>query len=198
MGYSEKQIQDWRARLWRTLPERRFHHSLAVCGEATKMARRWGLDEEKATIAGLLHDVARDLPFPVLYERAKQAGLPLSMAEAANPIILHAPVGALVLEQDWGIADADVLNAVRYHTVAAPEMDRFCQLIFLADLIEPFRKDWPDLEKVRSLCYADLDQAMYLALHSTFRYLRRKGQFIHPRAYKAYEFFKQCCTGGQE
>ena len=40
----------------------RFRHSLAVEQTAKKMAARFHLDEEKAARAGLIHDVAKNMP----------------------------------------------------------------------------------------------------------------------------------------
>ena len=47
------------------LTEKRFIHSLGVRDEAVRMAKLFGCDEEKAYIAGLLHDCAK---YPAIEE----------------------------------------------------------------------------------------------------------------------------------
>ncbi len=48
------------------LTEARFYHCLRVAEEAQRLASRWGEEESKLYIAGLLHDCARDLPYQEL------------------------------------------------------------------------------------------------------------------------------------
>jgi predicted HD superfamily hydrolase involved in NAD metabolism len=185
----EQQWKDYSRKLRDFLPQARYGHCLRVAEEAVRLARHYGLDEQRARLAGLLHDVARDLSFETLFSLAARFGLAVGPEELANPIILHAPVGAALLQSEWGVQDAAVLQAVALHTVAAPGMDEFCQLIYLADIIEPGRKEWPGLPALRQLSYEHLGQAMLLALTESFNYLKQSHTFIHPRALAAYDFW---------
>ena len=180
------------------LPRPRYEHSLRVAEEAAKMACHYGLDEGQARLAGLLHDVARDLSFAALFALAARFKIPVGQEEQANPIILHAPVGAALLKNYWGVEDETVLKAVALHTVAAPDMDDFCQLLYLADIIEPGRQEWPGLEELRKLGYEHLGRAMLLALQENFNYLQRNNNFIHPQALAAYDDFLTLHSKEQE
>jgi predicted HD superfamily hydrolase involved in NAD metabolism len=170
------------------LPRPRYEHCLRVAVTASRLARHYGLDEERARLAGLLHDVARDLSFEALLAATRRFELPLGPEEIANPLILHAPVGAALLESGWGIKDQTVLQAVALHTIAAPGMDDFCQLVYLADIIEPGRREWPGLQALRRLSYEHLGRAMLLSLRESFIYLQNNNDFIHPRAVAANDF----------
>ncbi|MCL2496195.1 MAG: bis(5'-nucleosyl)-tetraphosphatase (symmetrical) YqeK [Clostridiales bacterium] len=181
----------WLQMLRQAVSEQRYEHCRRVAGEAVRLARHYGFDEEMACLAGLTHDVARDLPPAELLERAACYGLTIGPDEEINPIILHAPVGAAILEREWHITDTAVLTAVSLHTVAAPAMDEFSQLLYLADLIEPGRKKWPELPQLRALSYRHTGLAMVMALEGNFRYLTACHNFIHPRATAAYEFFRK-------
>jgi predicted HD superfamily hydrolase involved in NAD metabolism len=185
---TDRQWSEWRQRLKDFLPQPRYEHSLRVAEEAEKMAHHYCLDEEKARLAGLLHDLARDLSFDTLFDLAGRFGLTVGPKEQANPVILHAPVGAALLRSEWGIEDEAVLKAVALHTVAAPDMDDFCQLLYLADIIEPGRKEWPGLDALRELSYRHLGQAMLLALQENILYLKACHTFIHPQAVAAHDF----------
>ena len=56
------EFKEMQERLEKELPAKRFHHTLAVSETAVKLARRYGVDEKKAAIAGLLHDSGRQIP----------------------------------------------------------------------------------------------------------------------------------------
>lgn len=181
LGYQHK-LRDF-------LPQSRYEHSLRVADEAGKLARHYGLDEAGARLAGLLHDVARDLSFDTLLTLAARFGLPVGPEEKIKPILLHAPVGAALLKNEWGIENEAVLKAVSLHTVAAPDMDDFCQLLYLADIIEPGRKKWPGFTALRDQSYRHLGRAMLLALKEDFTYFKANRKFIHPQALAAYDFW---------
>jgi len=194
MIITDGQWRLWQQMLRQAVSKRRYEHCLRVAGEAAQLARHYGLNEESARLAGLAHDVARDLPAAELLERAVCYGLMLGAEEIANPIILHAPVGAAIVEREWQIKDTAVLTAISLHTVPAPDMDEFSQLIYLADLIEPGRKKWPELPQLRAMSYRHPRRAMAKALEDAFCYLTACNTFIHPRARAAYESFRKEAT----
>ena len=191
LAVSRRQWLYYQYKLQGFLPQPRYEHSLRVAKEAARLAAHYGLDEERARIAGLLHDVARDFNNRTLLNLAARFNLPVGPEERANPIILHAPLGAALLHSNWGLKDKAVLQAVSLHTLAAPDMDDFCQLIYLADIIEPGRKAWPGFASLRKLGYEHLGRAMLLALTQNFSYLRANNTFIHPQAAAAYDFCLQ-------
>ena len=191
MLFSPSQWQNWQNRLQQTLSTKRYQHSLATQQAALRLAKHWGLDEEKAALAGLVHDVARSLIPQELLARAKAAGLVIGPAEQANPKILHAPVGAIMLREEWGIADPAVLQAVQYHTIASPAMTELDFIIYLADLLEPTRPKWAGWERLHKLAAENLIAAMVEALAYSFKYLQEDDEIIHPEAYQAYEYFQK-------
>jgi len=155
------------------------------------LAQLHGVDPHRAALAGLLHDVARNLTAEQLIAAAKEAQLPLGDDDIATPILLHAPVGALLLMNEWGIDDQEVLTAVGQHTVAAANMSDLAKIVYLADMIEPERVKWQGLGKLRLLAAEDLDAAMLMALESVFAYLQQNNRSIHPNSYAAYEYFRR-------
>jgi len=157
----------------------RWRHSLGVAQTAKDLARFWGGDQEKAWLAGILHDYAREVPEDQLIKIALDHGLVLLDEERAHPVVLHAPVGALLVQHDLGIQDQEVLSAIAKHTVGGKSMSLLDKIIFLADMVEPER-DWPGVEKLRSLIYRDLDGAMLEALNGTIQYLKKRKQAVHP------------------
>lgn len=184
-----------RNRLQLLLNQRRFAHSLRVEQQSIDLAWKHGVDKQRAALSGLLHDVARNLDEGQLLAVAKQEQLPLCEEDLKTPLLLHAPVGAVILKNDWGIDDQEILLAVSQHTVAAANMSDLAKVIYLADMIEPGRDYWQGLDKLRKLAAKDLNAAMLLALEDTFNYLRKKKRNIHPDSYEAYEYFKRLQLG---
>ena len=167
-------------RLKDTLSPQRYRHSLGVATYAAALAAHWGLDAERAYRAGLLHDLMRGLEDDALLQAARSYQVPVGKPELESPRLLHGPLAARVLEQDYGCDDPLLLEAIRLHTVPDPEMSDFAKLIFLVDIAEPGRKPWPRLAEIRRLARIDLDAAMALALQDSLEYLQSCGKKPHP------------------
>ncbi|MGE5415790.1 MAG: bis(5'-nucleosyl)-tetraphosphatase (symmetrical) YqeK [Acidobacteriota bacterium] len=162
------------------LSEPRYRHSLGVAETARELARVFGIDEEKAYLTGLLHDYAKGVSGSTLLEIAAAKGLVEDDIERQAPDLLHAAVGAWMLEHELGINDADILNAVRFHTLGDANMSVLDKIIYLADMIEPGR-DYPGIERIRCLAQRNLDTAMLAAIDTTIKYCLDHGRLIHPR-----------------
>lgn len=172
-----------RSQLRERLSPRRYQHSLGVAETARALAERFGADSDRAELAGLLHDVAREWRGPELLERARLLGLSIGYLEemAAMPC-LHGIVGADVATQAFGVTDDGLLSAIAHHTLGRERMTVLEKVVFLADAIEPNRPTAPYIEELRALAHEDLDKACRRAYDHTFDYLLRTGQPIHPQA----------------
>lgn len=172
-------------RLEKELPEKRFHHVLAVSETAVKMAKHYGVDVHKAEIAGLLHDCARKIPTKNYVEKAAELGIAIDEIEKAQPILIHAKMGAYFAREEFGITDPEILESIRYHTTAATHMTPLDQIIYLADLVEPHR-DFPGVDQLRKDVMVSLPYGMLKALVHTMDYLLDQGSLIHPDCLSAY------------
>ncbi len=170
------------------LPLRRFEHSLRVAATAGKLAVRWGVDERRAFLAGILHDYARDMPGEELLSLARDHGLVEDPVEELVPDLLHAAVGAVLVESAVGLGDQEVLQAIGSHTLGRIGMSPLEKIIFLADMIEPGR-DFPGIEKLRRAAEQDLDRAMVLGIDATLAYCLKKGSPIHSRTVRVRNYF---------
>ena len=159
--------------------KKRLDHMLRVETLAVRLARFWGVSEEKASVASLLHDIARDEPESSLLKLVEDTDDPLAheMAETSAPVVLHAPVGALIARRDFGVGDPEILRAIALHTTGAPHMDRLAMIVFLADYCESGRR-FAGVEEVRSLLFSSLETAMLRALEQTLVYLRQNSRPI--------------------
>ncbi len=154
-----------------------FEHSLRVSQTASIIALKQGVSEEKAALAGLLHDCARELGPHDLLAEAESSGLALGSFLQQNPLLLHGPVGAFMIKRELGIRDREVLEAVTYHTCGKKNMCTLARIIYVADMIEPLRS-FPGVEELRRLIEADFREGMLKAVEITInRVLARRLSF---------------------
>ena len=144
------------------LSEKRYEHSLGVAKVAKSIAQRLGIDENKAYLAGVVHDIAKELSVSEMIELCKAGGIEPDKAELENHALLHAPAGAVMIKK-YGINDSDIENAVRYHTVGRDGMSVLEKIIYLSDMIEPSRS-YPEVFELREICETDFDKAFETAL----------------------------------
>lgn len=135
MDYTD--IKKW---LKDNLSEERYFHTLGTAECAKLLAKKFSFDEEKAYLAGLLHDCAKCFSNDKLLEIIKK-NLVVDENEMLNYKTLHAPVSSYVAKKNFGVCDESILSAIRWHTLGRLEMTDFEKIIFLADKIEPNTRD---------------------------------------------------------
>ncbi len=167
-----------RERLKNNTGEDLFIHSVGVEEMAFRLAVKYGVNSEKASIAGLLHDYAKSLSSERLCRIAVENNL-VDEITLQEPALLHAPVGAWLLEQELGIDDEEILEAVRMHTTGVAGMSLLAGIIYLADYIEPGRIH-AGVKEIRKVAFSDLEKALLGAVNLTIKHLLERGKIIHP------------------
>ena len=176
-------------KLQRSMDEWRFVHTLGVAYTATSLAMVHGGDIKQARLAGLLHDCAKSRSANNLLRLCRKNGIKINSAEQADPSLLHAKVGALIARSKYKIIDADVLDAIRFHTTGKPAMSKLGKIIYIADFIEPNRKELDCLTAIREAAFADLDEGMYLILKNILEWLEEKNETIDDVSRSAFEYY---------
>ena len=162
------------------LKENRYLHSLGVADTAKVLAKKFNADIEKAYIAGLLHDAAREFENEDLIFEARKRNIEIGEVEEKMPLLLHADIGAILIKERYGVTDEEISKAVRTHTVAGKNMTDLQKIIYFADMIEPNR-DYPGVSELRE--YAKnhtLNEIMLKALTESILFVIQKGGLIHP------------------
>jgi predicted HD superfamily hydrolase involved in NAD metabolism len=157
----------------------RYTHTLRVVKTARDIASVFGVGDQKAEVAALLHDCARDMSRQAQLRLAESFGIVISDMERYNPALLHASLGAELARRECGVHCESVLNAIRFHTTGRPGMSLLEKVIFVADYVEPGR-DFPGVDRVRELSSVDLDKAVLLALDQTIAYVLERARLLHP------------------
>ncbi len=162
------------------LSEKRYGHTLRVAATAEDLARTHGLDPDRARLAALLHDTAREIGAPEEFLRlAKEWELPVGEPERQSPKLLHGPVAAELARRELGVEDEEILEAIRVHTVGRPKMGTLALVLYVADKIEPGR-DYPSVERLRKISRQDLPEAAAESLRRTIAHNEERGRPTHP------------------
>ena len=166
------------------LSEKRYKHSLNVADTAAKLAIVHNMHADKAYLAGLMHDYAKNLSGDELLEIAQKNDLLNDDVEILAPHVLHGPVGAYLLKKENIVTDEEVLQAISLHTIGSEYMTPFDALVYIADYIEPGR-NFGNVDNIRAIAYKNLEFAFVSCLESVIAYLLSVGGYIHPAAIKA-------------
>lgn len=175
----EIKVEGYKALLKNRLSPKRYVHSVGVANTAAKLAGMFNSDIERAYLAGLLHDYAREISSSELLEIVLEHQIPYDAIDLLQPNLLHGPVGAWMLQQQGIITDESILNAIRWHTTGHPDMDQLARIIYIADYIEPSR-EFPGVEALRQISHRDINLGMLAGLDHTITFLIRKGGYLHP------------------
>src|SRR5262249_10564119 len=144
-----------------TLKPGRYEHTLNVAELADALARRHGADASKARLAALLHDAGRRFPPPLMAEYARKRRLKVpqrDLTAALEPILLHAHISEDLAAREFMVKDAEVLSAIRKHTLGDLAMSLLDKVVYVADACSADRRH-PGVAKTRALAFDDLDAA---------------------------------------
>lgn len=172
------------------LDTERYEHTLGVMYTAASMAMRYDEDVEKALLAGLLHDCAKCISGENKIKLCNKYHLSVSEVEKKNPSLLHAKLGAFLAAKKYHIKDKDVINAIASHTTGCPNMTLLDKIIYIADYIEPGRKELPNMAEVRKLAFTDINECLYRILEDSLVYLNSKNISVDPMTEKTYLYYK--------
>lgn len=173
----------------KNLDSKRYEHTLGVEYTAAALAMRYDENIKSARIAGLLHDCAKCMSDEKRLSICEKHNISINAVERRNPFLLHAKVGSFLAMDDYGVKDTDIINAILNHTTGRPGMSTLEKIIFIADYIEPGRKQAPNLAEIRKLAFIDLDKALLRVLEDTLTYLKEGGGEMDPMTRKTYDYY---------
>ena len=195
MTYSEEQLKELRGKVSARLSEKRFLHTLGVERAATFLAKRI-IPEKESEIraAALLHDITKELTVQQHVEIIKAHLQFVTESDMLAPAVYHSLTAPYVITRDFpDFSDKDILSAVLNHTIGAPDMSVFEEIIFISDYIEDGRT-YPVCVSVRenlmsrisvcsdpSECIAYLHEATIESLDNTIISLVKRGDFLHEK-----------------
>lgn len=163
----------------------RYEHCLRVMDTSFQLFDAWNLPDgkrENMAWASLFHDCAKENPERKMQEWLQKGPAPYGMELLDTPGLVHAAVGTIILQQEYGIEDDEVLMAVAYHSTGHPNQTPIGWIVYLADILEPGRTF---IKKREALLQTAMDQPLEGLRQVTI--LRHaisagKGREVHPAA----------------
>lgn len=179
------EIETYRKYVRGHLSEKRYIHSENVAKTAYALAKKYSADEKKAYIAGLVHDVTKDLGEEEQLQILSRFDIILTAEEKRMPKTYHAQTGALCAYTKLGIKDVEIISAIRYHTTGKAQMSLLDKIIYLADYISEDRT-FPEAQQLREIAQNSLDAAVLQGLRFTIQDLLENQKPIHRDTIAAY------------
>ena len=170
------------------LKHKRIPHVLGTEQEAIRLAERYGADVGKARVGALLHDCTKKLDMAEQLALCEHYGIQLDELERQALKLLHAKTGAAIARDVFGV-DEEIYGAILWHTTGRAGMTLLEKILYLADYIEPSR-DFPGVDKLRKVCYEDLDKGLLLGLEMTIGEMNAMGNPVHHATIEARDALK--------
>ena len=159
----------------------RFYHSRCVADEAIKLAKLYGANEKKAEIAGILHDITKNMPESEQLSIIEASEIEIKSLRNAlggrKSRLWHAISGAVYVRDVVGISDADVFGAIRWHTSGRANMTLLEKVIFIADFTSADR-DYEDVGEMRKLAQESLELAIIKGIRFTINELMEMEEYV--------------------
>lgn len=185
-----EQIKRMQQKLKKHLDEDRYDHTLGVMYTAGALAMRYQENIRSALIAGLLHDCAKCIPTNKKFKMCSKYHLEVSETERSNPSLLHAKLGAYLAEKKYHVRDEAILSAITFHTTGKPAMSLLEKIVYVADYIEPGRRELPNMAEIRRLAFENIDECIYQILQDSLNYLNTRNITVDPMTEKTYLYYK--------
>ncbi len=110
-------------------------HVENVADIAVGLAAAYNLDITKTKLAALLHDISGIMTPQEMYDFVITQGLEIDPAEEKYHALLHQRVSKIIAQEEFGVTDSDILNAIECHTTLRKNASLYDKIIFIADKI---------------------------------------------------------------
>lgn len=169
----------------------RYNHSLGVTKTALALNKelKLGLNEDKVYLAAILHDYAKFDGFDRCKEIVEKYNLDKEILNISHKL-WHSFFGPYIINDELGIDDKEILDAIRYHTTGKPNMNVLEEVIFLSDYIEEGRIG-EEFEIARCVAFEEknLKKAVAIELDNLIKHLKSINKEINSNSLEAYRFY---------
>ena len=172
------------------MSKKRFIHTTSMASLAVEIAQANDIDPLKAYVAGMLHDVAKEMD-------SKKAR---KIMEKHFPEHIHMPevvwhqwLSSYVAKKTFKIKDQEILQAIINHTTASCDMSRLDMCIYCADKYD--RSRGYDSSKEIELCKKDIREGFKQSLEDFYTFSKKKNRPIDPIFFDVYKTYVEDNNG---
>lgn len=161
---------------------KRYRHTVSMAHLASQIAKANGLDQQKAYVAGMLHDIAKEMEH--------HQGLTIMQKYYPNYVdkpepIWHQWLSEYVAKNEYLVDDLEILQAIRHHTTGSIYMSKLDMCIYVADKYDPSR-DY-DSSKEIAICKQDIVAGFKACLQDFYDFSKSKGRQINECFFEIYD-----------
>ncbi len=168
----------------KNLKEKRFEHSVRVAETAQKLCSIFGYSQRKGYLAGLAHDICKNMEDEELVKLVSKTGYEISDIEKNKLSLLHGKAASILIQEKFSIDDSDVIEAVSKHTFGGTGLCPLAKIIYVADKIEPGRPQSTN-EYRENLYSMSLNKMTLAVVEENMEYLKSRNKKI---AKSSFEF----------
>ncbi len=168
----------------------RYAHSMRTAGTAIKLCTIYGEDAQKGYLAGIAHDMCKDMGGSFLQSLSQQSGYEPTEIEKKKNSLLHGRAASIILKNEFGIHDSGILEAVCHHTFGKKDMSNLARIIYIADKIEPGRPHMTG-DYFDKLIKMPLDRLLFHIVQENIEYLREQGKEVAITTLEFYESLQE-------
>ena len=153
--------------------EKRFEHLKSVallCYDIALNNKKE--DPEKYYVAGLLHDIGKNIDEKTIKMVEEQFSdyLPIDKK------LYHQFLSAEIAIKEFNIKDEDILQAIRFHATGKANMNSIAKVVYAADKIDPLR-GYDSINMIMAMMN-NIDEGFKYVLHENKKHLLSKGRDI--------------------
>lgn len=174
------------------LTEKRYRHTQGVVETAVALAEKHGADVQKAHIAALFHDACKNLDIEEMNALVEQ--YQIGEVYIDKPQLAHSKLAAAIIQDRFGVADEDIVNAISYHTTGRAHMSLLEMIVYVADATEPNRT-YKDAARLNALAFEDLEQACLEVAQWSLKIIQEEGRYLDEDTIRARDWFASLQKG---
>ncbi len=168
----------------------RYEHSMRTAQTAKELCLRFGEDAELGEIAGVAHDICKEMKSNLLINLVQEGGQEISQIEKDKPSLLHGKAAMVLLNKMFNVENEDLLEAVGNHVFGKPNMCNLAKILYIADKSEPGRH-YVTSDYLENIENKTLNELVCYVLEKNIDYLNKKGKSISEITYKFLQSVKE-------
>lgn len=173
----------------KNMSPKRYNHSINVAKKCKELASVYGENEKDSEICGLLHDCAKEISSNKMLQYIDKSDIIYEQDFYNMPYIWHSFAGANVAKEQFLITDQNILNAIKYHTVARPFMSNLEKIVYISDLISCDR-EYNEVDNIReNIKKLNINEAFIYTLKESVLFLIKSNKPIYKQTIDSYNFY---------
>lgn len=167
------------------LKGKRLRHAESTGELAAAMGEELDVDPVRLQVAGLLHDIAKPLNKTELLIVARRYRVRLDPIMEVNRSLIHAPLAAAILRQEYGLKDREILRAIACHTTGDSKLSLLEKIVYAADFLDP-KRAFPEQKNAWQLMGIDFHRGLLYIIGYSVRHVLLKRRALHPMSVRFY------------